>query len=74
MSVRAGMSGTAQGGFNSTKLGSMSVLVPALDEQKRIIARVHELTELCDELERSLSNREELMKKIARAITVEVAA
>lgn len=74
LSVRAGMSGTAQGGFNSTKLGSMSVLVPALDEQEQIIAKVQELTELCNELERSLLERNVLSLKIARAIAANIAA
>lgn len=74
LSVKEGMSGTAQGGFNSTKLGNMSVLVPALDEQQRIIAKVSGLIALCDELDNSLLERNALALKIARAIVANVAA
>lgn len=74
LSVRAGMSGTAQGGFNSTKLGNMSVLVPALDEQRRIIAKVSELVTLCDELDKSLLERNVLALKMAGAFVANLAA
>ena len=74
LSVKAGMSGTAQGGFNSTKLGNMSVLVPALDEQQRIIAKVSELKALCDELDKSLLERNVLALKMAGAFVANLAA
>jgi type I restriction enzyme S subunit len=74
LSVKAGMSGTAQGGFNSTKLGSMSVLVPALGEQERIIAKVNELIALCDELELSSLERNVLMRQLSVAMIADLAA
>ncbi|MBN1364390.1 MAG: restriction endonuclease subunit S [Syntrophaceae bacterium] len=36
--INAGVSGSAQGGFNATKLSRLSVPLPPLPEQKRIVA------------------------------------
>jgi type I restriction enzyme, S subunit len=35
--IEAGSSGSAQGGFNATKLGALSIPVPPLPEQRRIV-------------------------------------
>lgn len=40
--VNAGTSGSAQGGFNASKLGCLSVPLPPLAEQKRIVALLDE--------------------------------
>jgi type I restriction enzyme, S subunit len=37
-SIQEGSSGSAQGGFNATKLGALSIPVPPLPEQERIVA------------------------------------
>jgi type I restriction enzyme S subunit len=44
--------GTGQPNVNATSLKSLVVPLPPLEEQKRIVAKVDELTGLCDELER----------------------
>lgn len=36
--IKAGSTGSAQGGFNATKLGALSLPVPSLAEQQRIVA------------------------------------
>jgi type I restriction enzyme S subunit len=36
-SIKDGSSGSAQGGFNATKLGALSIPVPPLSEQRRIV-------------------------------------
>ena len=36
--IKDGSSGSAQGGFNASKLGALSIPVPPLPEQKRIVA------------------------------------
>ncbi len=36
-SIKEGSSGSAQGGFNATKLGALSIPVPPLPEQQRIV-------------------------------------
>ena len=66
--VREGMSGTAQGGFNSSKLGKMNILLPTLEEQLEIVRRTKELTEICDQLEAGLTIRTELAEKFARSV------
>jgi type I restriction enzyme S subunit len=44
-SVKEGLSGSAQGGFNATKLGALSIPVPPLSEQKRIVGMLYEAFE-----------------------------
>lgn len=41
-SVREGSSGSAQGGFNASKLGDLSIPIPPLSEQHRIVAILDE--------------------------------
>jgi type I restriction enzyme S subunit len=38
--IKAGMSGSAQGGFNASKLSSLSVSIPPIEEQKQIAETV----------------------------------
>ncbi len=65
--VKAGTSGTAQGGVNSTKLKEMSLLLPSLSDQELIVAKVDELMALCDELEVNLNLRSEIESAFAHA-------
>ena len=41
-SIKDGSSGSAQGGFNATKLGALTIPVPLLPEQKRIVGILDE--------------------------------
>ena len=41
-SVKDGSSGSAQGGFNATKLGALSIPIPILPEQQRIVGILDE--------------------------------
>ena len=41
-SIKEGSSGSAQGGFNATKLGALKIPLPPLPEQQRIVALLHE--------------------------------
>ena len=41
-SIKDGSSGSAQGGFNATKLGALSIPVPPLPEQQRIVGILDE--------------------------------
>jgi restriction endonuclease S subunit len=45
-----------------------------MEEQKMIVSKVDELMGLCDQLERSLMEQNELTKKIAGSLASEVAA
>jgi type I restriction enzyme S subunit len=49
--LSAYITGTAQPKMNQTKMNSILVTFPPLDEQKRIVAKVDQLMALCDELE-----------------------
>jgi type I restriction enzyme, S subunit len=40
--IKDGSSGSAQGGFNASKLGDLSISIPPLPEQQRIVAILHE--------------------------------
>ncbi len=40
--IKEGSTGSAQGGFNATKLGSMSIPIPPLAEQRRIVGILDE--------------------------------
>ena len=41
-SIKEGSSGSAQGGFNATKLGALSIPIPPLPEQRRIVGILDE--------------------------------
>ena len=43
--IKSGSSGSAQGGFNATKLGELVIPYPKLMQQQIIIAKLNELTE-----------------------------
>jgi restriction endonuclease S subunit len=41
-SIKDGLAGSAQGGFNATKLGALSIPIPPLSEQRRIVGILDE--------------------------------
>jgi type I restriction enzyme S subunit len=63
-SVSSGISGSAQGGFNASKLSELVVKIPPIDEQKRIMAILDEAFEGIDQAirntEKNLANAREL--------------
>ena len=46
--IASGISGSAQGGFNASKLAELAVDIPPIDEQKRIVAIVDQAVEAID--------------------------
>jgi type I restriction enzyme S subunit len=67
--IRAGVSGSAQGGFNATKLGELVIPFPkSSNEQKSVVAHLDELAEETKHLtrlyERKLTALEELKKSL----------
>jgi len=66
--VKSGMSGTAQGGFNSSKLGALAIRIPDLATQARIVKKTNELLQVCEDLDRSLFRRQILAEKFARSV------
>ena len=67
--INSGISGSAQGGFNATKLGNMNIIFPkSYATQKQIVAQLDELqanTQKLEELYRQkIVNLEELKKSI----------
>ena len=78
-SIQAEVLGSTTGSTNQQELNLSTIKnlvldIPPIGEQKRIVAKVDEIMALCDQLERSLFERDELAKKIAGAMTAEVAA
>ncbi len=68
-SIRSGSSGSAQGGFNATKLGELVIPYPKLaKEQQIIIEKLNELSEVTVRLaslyRNKLANLEELKKSL----------
>lgn len=64
--INAGLSGSAQGGFNATKLGELGVPIPPLSEQKRIVEILDEAFAAIDKakanIEKNLQNAKELFE------------
>jgi type I restriction enzyme, S subunit len=67
--IRSGVSGSAQGGFNATKLGELVIPFPKLEgEQEKIVAELDALTEETQHLEtiyqKKLAALDELKKSL----------
>ncbi len=64
--INKGISGSAQGGFNATKLGELKIPFPPLPEQERIVAKLNHCFEAIDQanstVERNLQNANELFQ------------
>ncbi|MCC5662508.1 restriction endonuclease subunit S [Nostoc sp. CHAB 5784] len=70
--ISSGISGSAQGGFNASKLSALFVQIPLLSEQKRIVAILDETFEGIDRAiantEKNLANSRELFESYLNAI------
>jgi type I restriction enzyme S subunit len=65
--LRRNSRGSAQGVIGKTELNAVSLWVPSMAVQKRIVAKVDELMELCDRLEAQQKERTEKHADLARA-------
>jgi type I restriction enzyme S subunit len=54
--------------FSATAIRKLAFPLPPVEEQRRIVVKVNELMTMCDGLENSLLNRNELAKKISDAL------
>jgi type I restriction enzyme S subunit len=80
--MRASMNGTLERLFTGVtikhltgqSLKSFEIALPSVIEQRLIAAKVDKLMALCDELEASLRERNELTSKIASSLAKEIAA
>ncbi len=72
--ISLGISGSAQGGFNASKLSSLIVPIPPLEEQKRIVAILDEAFEGIDKAientERNLTNAREIFESYLNSIFI----
>ena len=66
------VTGTAQPKMNQTKLNSILVDLPPMAEQRRIIAKVDELMDLCDRLEASLAAGEDIRSRLLESFLYRV--
>lgn len=60
--------------INTKELLGLSVPLPPLTEQRRIVARVEQLMALCDDLESKLRTRDETAAKLAAALVADALA
>jgi type I restriction enzyme, S subunit len=71
-SISSGISGSAQGGFNASKLSALVIPIPPLSEQKRIVAIVDEAFESIDiainNTKQNLTNARELFESYLNTI------
>ncbi len=65
---------TGQANVNGSALKNMLVPLPPLAEQHRIIAKVDELTSLCDRLETSLTTADDTRRELLDALLAEALA
>ena len=69
--IGAGLSGSAQGGFNASKLSELHIPVPPLREQERIVAILDEAFEgiatATANAERNLNNARELFQSVLQS-------
>jgi len=66
--INAGISGSAQGGFNATKLSELQIPIPSLQEQQTIVQKLDALSVETKKQEaiyqKKLEDLEELKKSI----------
>ncbi len=68
--TRSGGRGGAQPALNGQKIKNLLIPVPPLAEQKRIVAKVDELMQMCDQLEENLcQSQQKLEALVASAIS-----
>jgi type I restriction enzyme, S subunit len=71
--INAGVSGSAQGGFNATKLSELKIPLPPLPEQKRIVAILDEafsgIARAKEIAEKNLANAKEVFNSYLHSIS-----
>ena len=68
ISLEQYVTGTAQPKMNQAKMNTILINLPPLAEQKRIVAKVDELTVLCNALKSKISNAQTTQVQLAGAI------
>ena len=66
--VRAGTSGSAQGGVNSTKLSKMKLNIPSMDSQAALVTEVRKFFALQEEYRQMLSRTHYLRKQVINEV------
>jgi type I restriction enzyme S subunit len=71
-SIMEGISGSAQGGFNASKLSDLAIPIPPLPEQQRIVAILDEvfaaIAKAKENAERNLRNAKELFERYLQGV------
>lgn len=68
ISLKPYITGTAQPKMNQAKMNSISVMLPPLAEQQRIVAKVDELMAICDQLKVKLQQSQETQVQLTDAL------
>lgn len=69
--VFAEQTGAGRGGLPKSRMDLIPVALPPFAEQHRIVARVHELLSLCDQIERSTANSIATRRQLLDALLAE---
>jgi type I restriction enzyme, S subunit len=68
------ITGSAQPKMNQAKMNSIPIALPPLPEQSRIVAKVHQLMAIVDQLETHLAVSRTIGAKLIEAVVAELAA
>jgi|JI9StandDraft_1071089.scaffolds.fasta_scaffold01567_19 type I restriction enzyme S subunit len=73
--INAGVSGSAQGGFNATKLSELEIPIPPLTEQQRIVTTLDKafaaIAKARNNAEQNLKNAKELFESYLQSVFVD---
>ena len=67
-SIKEGSAGSAQGGFNATKLGALSIPIPPLAEQQRIVAKLAALATETQRLARLSEQKQAALAALKKSL------
>lgn len=68
ISLEEYVTGTAQPKMNQSKMNSIILRIPPFEEQKRIVAKVDELFELCDSLKERIAEAQRIKNELANTV------
>ena len=72
-SLKDNQTGSAAGGIKASKLKRIEIPLPPLSEQKRIVSKVNDLMNLCDDLKAKINDAQSSQIQLADVVEKAVA-